>query len=89
PPGLRSALPCHHNPDLLKADARRLVSFVHVADTICCQNELGFWLEARHQEINEALLTEIGLSEAKVGELLEMLPQRIEETRAIFTEHEA
>ncbi len=89
PPGLRSAITCHHNPDLLKADARRLVSFVHVADTICCQNELGFWLEARHQEISETLLAEIGLTEAKVGELLETLPQRIEETRAIFTEHEA
>jgi len=88
PPGLRSAITYHHNPDALKPDMRRFVNFINVADTICCENELGFYLEARHQEVNDVVLGELGLSAGKVAQLLESLPERIEETRRIFAEAE-
>ncbi len=86
PPTLRNAISYHHNPELLAVEHRRPVSIIHIADTICCQNQLGFYLTARHQELTEQQLQDSGLSEASVAGALEPLAERIEETRAIFAD---
>jgi putative nucleotidyltransferase with HDIG domain len=86
PPALRSAISYHHNPQMLQPALRRFVTTITVADTICCQNEIAFHLTARHQEVDEGMLAEIGLTVAKVGEVLEALPERIAEANAIFKE---
>src|SRR5262245_14380161 len=42
----------HHEPSTLSDDARRLVTIIHIADTLCCQAGLGFNLTALHQELD-------------------------------------
>jgi HD-like signal output (HDOD) protein len=86
PPALRSAISHHHNPVRLKPELRKLVTAVQVADTICCQNELGFYLTAQHQEVTDDLLEFVGVREPQVAELLEVLPERIQEAEQIFGE---
>lgn len=86
PPGLRAAISRHHSPDNLKPELKRIVTAVQVADTICCQNELGFYLTAQVQSITDEMLDYIGVNEHQVGELLESLPERIKETEQIFGE---
>lgn len=88
PPTLRSVIGYHHNPVALQPEARRFVTLVHVADTICCHNEFGFYVTGRHQEVTDELLGVIGVSEAQVGELLEILTSRIEEAERILGEPE-
>lgn len=84
PPGLRACISFHHNTENLKADHKRIVSLVRIADTICCQNELGFYLTAIAQEVTTDALTEVGLSEDQVGGVLEVLPEKLAEAEAIF-----
>lgn len=86
PPNLRYAITYHHNPELLQPEFRRLVTAVQIADTICCQNEIGFYLTAQHADVTDEQLTQIGVDEEAVAEVLRILPDRIEETRAIFSE---
>ena len=86
PPALRAAICRHHTPENLKPELRRLVTAIQVADTICCQNELGFYLTAQDQDVTDEMLEVIGVKESTVAELLEQLPERIEETEAIFAE---
>jgi putative nucleotidyltransferase with HDIG domain len=86
PPGLRCAISRHHNPEKLKPELKRIVTAVHVADTICCQNELGFYLTAQVQEITDDMLDFVGVTEQDVSELLADLPERIKETEQIFGE---
>jgi len=86
PPTLRYAIAYHHHPDNLKPEFRKPVTAVQIADIICCQNELGFYLTARQQEVTEDMLETIQVSVDRVHEILETLPERIEETRAIFSE---
>ncbi len=86
PPGLRHAISYHHNPADLKAELRPLVTVVHIADAICCQNELGFHLTARNVDIADETLAYLNLSEAAVGGVLERLPEQIAETEQIFAE---
>lgn len=86
PPGLRSAIAYHHDPTELKPEFRPIVTTVQVADIICAQNELGFHLTAFNEEINEAMLSQIGLNETKVSQVLAGLAERIEETERIFSD---
>jgi len=86
PPGLRAAISYHHRSDSLKPEFRRVVTAVMLADTICCQNQLGFFLTAQTQSIHSPMLETIGVSEAQVAGMLETLPERIEETEQIFAE---
>lgn len=86
PPGLRATISRHHNPENLKPELKRVVTAVQVADTICCQNELGFYLTAQVQSIADEMLDYIGVNEHQVNELLESLPERIKEAEQIFGE---
>lgn len=86
PPALRSVIAYHHNPERLKPEFKRVVTAVHIADTICCQNELGFYLSAQTQDVADETLELIGISEHQVNEVLEALPERIQETEQIFGE---
>lgn len=86
PPGLRAAISYHHRPEKLKPELKRIVTAVQLADIICCQNELGFYLTAQTQEVADEALALIGVSEPKVAEVLETLPERIHETEQIFGE---
>lgn len=86
PAGLRYAIAYHHRDEQLKPELQRFITAVRVADTICCQNEIGFFLTALQQEISDDMLEIIGVSEDQVGELLESLPDRIAEAEAIFVD---
>lgn len=84
PPGLRYAIGYHHDPSKLQPDLKRLVTTIQVADTICCQNQIGFYLTAYAGEVTEEQLATIGVSASKVAEVVEALPDRIAETEQIF-----
>lgn len=86
PPPLRAAISRHHSPENLKPELRRLVTAIQVADTICCQNNLGFYLTALNQDVTDEMLDVIGVKDTKVADLLAELPDRIEETEQIFVE---
>lgn len=68
----------HHRPESLGEDGHILVSLVHVADILCCQEHVGFDLTARDEAISSASLRALGLDMASVEEFREKLPQIIE-----------
>lgn len=84
PPILKHSVQYHHDPSTLQADFKRIVTAIQVADTICCQNQIGFYLTAEAQEVTEEQLAIIGVSPAAVGEIVEALPERIAESERIF-----
>ncbi|RMF79298.1 MAG: HDOD domain-containing protein [Planctomycetota bacterium] len=86
PPGLRFSISYHHSPATLKPEFRKIVTAVQVADIICAQNEIGFYLTAQTSEVTDEMLEVIGIDENKVSELLAELPERFEETKAIFAD---
>ncbi len=86
PPGLRFAIAYHHEPANLRPEFKPTVTAVQVADIICAQNEMGFFLTANNAQVTSEMLAVVSLDEARVGELLERLPERIEEAKSIFAE---
>lgn len=86
PPALRTSIAYHHEPLVLNAEFKRLVSVVYIADTICCQNQIGFWLPGCTQQLTQEVLSCVGLTAAALQEIADVLPDRIAEAEAIFGE---
>ena len=70
----------------LKAEFRKIVAIVSISDIICCQNEIGFFLTSQSSDVTDELMAAAGTNEADIGSVMETLPERIEETKAIFSE---
>lgn len=86
PPGLRSTIAYHHEPFTLAPDFRRTATVVAVADTFCCQAQLGYWLTARTQQVTEEMLELICVPQHRAQEILNTLPDRLAEAEQIFAE---
>jgi HD-like signal output (HDOD) protein len=82
---LQTVLGYHHRIDNLSAEHRLLPAIVHVADTLCSQERYGFHLTAEGQQVDEGVLSSIGLTEADCNQLREELPGQIETCEAILT----
>jgi len=78
PRPLQTVLGYHHNISRLKDEHRLLPAIVHVADTFCCQEKIGFPLTAEGQPLGTDLLDSIGLNEGDVEDLREELPEQVE-----------
>lgn len=86
PQSLKNCIAHHHDTTDLKPEYLRLTTAVMVADTICCQNQIGFYLTGQTQEVTEDMLEIIGITPDRVNSVLELLPDRIAESERIFGE---
>ena len=78
PRGLQIVLGFHHAIDNLSADNRLLPALVYAADTLCCQERVGFPLTAESQSLDDGLLESVGLTATDLENLRTELPQQIE-----------
>ncbi|MGB1125032.1 MAG: HDOD domain-containing protein [Phycisphaeraceae bacterium] len=74
----------HHRPTELAEGQRTLTGLVYVADVITKQLEIGFTAGTESNEVDPALLKELGLTEGHLKEVAEQLPEAIEEASGIF-----
>jgi HD-like signal output (HDOD) protein len=75
----------HHNPLALAPECRYLTCVVHVADHICCRDNLGYTLTCKNEELDSGVLTELGLTMEVVNEIAKALPEALKETEALLT----
>jgi HD-like signal output (HDOD) protein len=85
PPGLCHAVAYHHNPSTLQPELQRVAALVYLADTICCQEQHGFWLTAQTQQPPEWMMKLTGITATDVETVTAELPQRLTEAQQIFT----
>lgn len=58
----------HHQPLEVDAEERLVVGIVHIADTMCCVDKVGFNRTAMRQAITPELLEQLGISRELVDE---------------------
>ena len=68
----------HHRPEELPADSRLLSAVLYVADTLCAQQEAGFPLTARHQQIAGRDLDPLRIDQLILDRLAAILPDKIQ-----------
>jgi HD-like signal output (HDOD) protein len=75
----------HHHPMSLAGNDRLLVAIVHVADTICCQSNIGFNLTSIDQKLDDVGLAEHKIDMAIIQKVKEDLPNLIQNASAMFS----
>jgi len=58
PRHLRAAAGFHHNPEALSNELRNMAILIQIADVLCCQEQIGFYLSARDGTITDEMLEE-------------------------------
>ncbi|MGD8451291.1 MAG: HDOD domain-containing protein [Phycisphaerae bacterium] len=86
PPAICNTVAYHHEPDILGADARKVVTMVYVADTICCKMKHGYYLTGEAQEVTAEMLALIGVTPTVMGEVCQELPEQIAEAESILVD---
>lgn len=84
PRHLRAVVGAHHCPDTLSAEISRLGYTVHVADVLCCQQQLGFHLTADALELTDEVLEAAGISRTHLEEIAVSIHDELEEARGMF-----
>ena len=84
PPTLRNAIGYHHEPSSLQPEFQRVAAIVYLADSLCCQGRIGFWLTAQTQEFPEWMQKLAAVTSVDLARIAEELPQRLAEAEQIF-----
>ena len=81
---LRAAVGFHHGPEALSVELQKLGFTVHVADVLCCQQQIGFYQTADALELTDEILEAAGIDQAKLGEVAAKLDEELEETQSML-----
>ncbi len=85
PRHLRAAVGFHHNPETLSIELRNIATLIHAADIMCCREEIGFYLTARHDTITEEMLDTLSITSEQIEDLRVSLPEQVAEAEATLT----
>ncbi len=85
PRHLRAAVGFHHNPEALSVELRNIATLIQVADIVCCQEKIGFYLTAPHDLITEEQLEVLGITGEQLEEIRASLPDQVADAEATLT----
>ena len=74
----------HHDSSRVAEDMRPVVALVQVADIICCERQMGFYMTAQGTELTPQILQDAQLTPEKVEEACEQLEEDINEAKAML-----
>lgn len=75
PRHLRAVIGYHHDSARVAEEMRQVVALVQVADIICCQRQMGFYLTAEGAQLTPELLQTAALTTERVEESCEELEE--------------
>ncbi len=75
----------HHRPMDLPYEKRTLTSIVHIADILAKKLELGFTGDVECDNFNPEILEELKITHDMIDEIIEALPEAIEETKMMMS----
>lgn len=85
PRHLRASVGFHHNPESLSVELRNMAMLIKVADILCCQEQIGFYLTAAGKEIPVELLETLGVTEEQIEEIRSTLQEQVSDAEFILT----
>lgn len=85
PRHLRAAVGFHHNPEDLSPELQNMATVIQLADILCCQAEIGFYLTARDGQITPEMFDVLGVTQEQVDTLCETLPEQVADAEGTLT----
>ncbi|UCE59050.1 MAG: HDOD domain-containing protein [Phycisphaerales bacterium] len=77
PRHLRAAVGFHHNPENLSAELRNMAILIKMADVICCQHKIGFYLTGQESALTEEMLDTLGITPEQAELIQAELPDKL------------
>ena len=85
PRHLRAAVGFHHNPNALSVELRNMAVVIQLADVLCCQEQIGFYLTARNREITAEMLDTLSISLEQIEEIRNTLADQVSDADISLT----
>ncbi len=85
PRHLRAAVGFHHNPEVLSVEFQNMATLIQMADILCCQEQIGFYLTARHSALTPEMFERLGVTEAQIAEIRESLEEQVLDAESVLT----
>jgi HD-like signal output (HDOD) protein len=76
----------HHRPMELAEEHRPLTGLVHLADIIVANQKLGFCASVELTEMNPELMEQLNLTSEGIDEVIEALPEALEEAMGLLND---
>jgi HD-like signal output (HDOD) protein len=84
PEVLRAIVRYHHDPMMAPAAHREVVSFIHVANTICLMAGVGIGNDGLYHSLNEEAVNLIGYNSPELEALYAGVPEILAQAKAIL-----
>ncbi len=85
PRHLRAAVGFHHNPEALSIELRNMAVLIQLADVLCCQEQIGFYLTSQHGSVTEEMLDTLCITQEQVEEVRSTLAEHVAEAETTLT----
>lgn len=85
PRHLRAAVGFHHNPEALSPELRNLAMVIQMADIMCCQEQLGFYLTAHAGSYTQEMLDNIGITADQLEGIRARLPEKVADAESTLS----
>lgn len=85
PRHLRAAVGFHHNPESLSVELQNMATVIQMADILCCQEKIGFYLTAANDEITPELLDALAITQEQLDGVREILHEQVDDAESTLS----
>lgn len=85
PRHLRAAVGFHHNPESLSVELRNMAVLIQMADIVCCQERIGFYLTAYGDELTDEMYETLGVTPAQIEEIRASMVDMVADAEGVLT----
>ena len=85
PRHLRAAVGFHHNPESLSVGLRNMAVLIQMADIVCCQERIGFYLTAYGDELTDEMYETLGVTPAQIEEIRASMVDMVADAEGVLT----
>lgn len=82
PRHLKAAVGFHHNPEALSVELRNMATLIHMADMMCCEEEIGFYLTAQGGTLTQDMFDTLEVTPEQIQEIRESLAEKVADAEA-------
>ncbi len=73
----------HHEPEQAPKEARKIVSYVHVANSICLMAGIGIGSDGLYHELSERAITLLGVTDEELNQLYSDVPEVLKHVQGL------
>lgn len=85
PRHLRAAVGFHHNPESLSVELRNLATLIQMADILCCQEKLGFYLTAQNDIMTDEMFDQLSVTPGQIEEIRGELAEKVADAEGVLS----